>query len=496
VRKVIGVLAGSLLVIAAASIVGTHLRAGTHERATSDRPEPAVLLESPGGGGEAEDAEAHTADGEAREAAELTRARVAASDAADVGPSRRTGPRRPIPNPGWTTERVWNVRADDWEPAIAADPSAPFVYTLVTRYTGPRRCSICPIPSIVLRVSNDGGRTWGPDRFLCVCRATHHAQYDPQIVVDADGTVFAAWLEGFQPGVSVSRSNDNGRTWSKSVSMPQAWSDKPWLAVSPSGQDVYVAYNGPSHGDSFVGVSHDGGATFAAKKVTDRNRYFFAGGGWVSADGRHVAFAESDFDQRYAAQIHSDVVVSADGGATWQVVRVATGDRQPDCTSDGCYDGFYGPTPTLAGDANGDLMLVYAANDADRAPQRVFATTSGDGGLTWADPTPLSPPGADALFPAAASGGAGDFRVWWMDDRTGRWNVWYSATTDAGGTWSDATRLSNARGGTAYKGPKGFLEAYGDYGEIDVTSEGATVAIWGESSSYTGPGGVWFVRQR
>ncbi|MGZ5297667.1 MAG: sialidase family protein, partial [Actinomycetota bacterium] len=316
--------------------------------------------------------ESHTLDDEEREASERTRARMEAVDAArEAGTNGRTGPARPIPNPGWTTERAWSVRADDWEPAIAADPAAPFVYALSTRYTGPARCPSCPIPSIVLRVSADGGRTWGRDRFLCVCAEIDRGQYDPQIVVDAQGTVYAAWLEGFQPGVSISRSTDHGRTWSTPVSMPTAWSDKPWLAVSPSGQDVYVGYNGPSHGDSFVGVSHDGGATFVARKVTEQNRYFFAGGGWVSADGRHIVFAESDFDQRSAAQIHSDVVVSDDGGATWQVVRVATGGQQPDCTSEGCYDGFYGPTPTVTGDVNGDLMLVYAANDADRAPQQV-----------------------------------------------------------------------------------------------------------------------------
>jgi len=172
------------------------------------------------------------------------------------------------------------------------------------------------------------------------------------------------------------------------------------------------------------------------------------------------------------------------------------GDQQPNCTSDGRYDGFYGPTPTLAADANGDLVFVYAANEMDRSPQRIFATISTDGGVTWMVPTPLSPPDAASVFPAAASGGPGDFRVWWMDARTGHWNVWYARTTDGGATWSDAVRLSNARGGTTYKRPNGFLEAYGDYGEIAVTNDGKTVAVWGEGTSYAGPGGTWFVRQR
>ena len=47
----------------------------------------------------------------------------------------------------------------------------------------------------------------------------------------------------------------------------------------------------------------------------------------------------------------------------------------------------------------------------------------------------------------------------------------------------------------SYKSAAGFLEPYGDYGEIAITSAGKTIAIWGEGSSYAGPGGVWFNRQ-
>lgn len=399
-------------------------------------------------------------------------------------------------SPGWTTEKVWSRSSDDWEPAIAADPTGPYVYTFTTRFGGARACDTCPKTTIIMRASADGGATWGPDRYVCACPGIH-AQYDPIAEVDGNGTLHVVWLNGFTPGVTYSRSTDHGLTWSTPVSMPSEWSDKPVLAVSNDGQDVYVAFNGPSKGDSYVGVSHDGGATFTASLAVESARYFFAGGAWASADGQRVVFAESDYNPHYSAGIHIEAIVSEDAGATWTAVRVAKGYQQPDCISTGCYDGFYGPTPTLAGDADGNLVMAYSVNTKDRAPERLKIVRSGDLGMTWHGGETLSPShgAANAIFPAMAATGHGDFRVWWMDTRTGRWNVWYRASTDGGQTWSHAVRLSNASGGAPYKGSRGFGEAYGDYGEMAITNMGKTVAIWGEGPSFYGPGGSWFVRQ-
>jgi hypothetical protein len=71
--------------------------------------------------------------------------------------------------PGFDAERVWSG-FDDWEPAIAADPYAPYVYQLTTRYGGPTPCSTCAEPAIIFRRSTDGGATWSPDQFLAVAR--------------------------------------------------------------------------------------------------------------------------------------------------------------------------------------------------------------------------------------------------------------------------------------------------------------------------------------
>jgi hypothetical protein len=56
-------------------------------------------------------------------------------------------------------------------------------------------------------------------------------------------------------------------------------------------------------------------------------------------------------------------------------------------------------------------------------------------------------------------------------------------------------KLSDATSGAAYKTAAGFLEVYGDYGELAITNTGKSIAIWGEGISYTGPGGVWFNRE-
>jgi hypothetical protein len=83
-----------------------------------------------------------------------------------------------------------------------------------------------------------------------------------------------------------------------------------------------------------------------------------------------------------------------------------------------------------------------------------------------------------------------------MDDRTGRFNVWERNSTDGGRSWSPVARLSNALGGPGYVSGRGFGEIYGDYGEIDITARGKTVATWGEAGSYYGPGGIWFNSSR
>jgi hypothetical protein len=150
----------------------------------------------------------------------------------------------------------------------------------------------------------------------------------------------------------------------------------------------------------------------------------------------------------------------------------------------------------LAGDANGDLVVVYDGSRVERGAQYIYASRSSDGGATWSHPKRISPGGRTiiATEPAAVGTGDGDIRVIWLDDRNGiqRWNTWYTRSTDGGRTWSDEVDIADATSGRGYVHPGGFDADYGDYGEIDVTNTGQSFAIWGEGFSYAGPGGTWY----
>src|SRR4029453_1187744 len=100
------------------------------------------------------------------------------------------------PAPGWVGSQLLNATADDWEPAVATDPAAPYVYLLTTRYGGqPPGCSKqCPSPFIALTSSSDGGATFGPQTALCLCLGSK-GQFDPTIqVVPSTGAGSGLWL--------------------------------------------------------------------------------------------------------------------------------------------------------------------------------------------------------------------------------------------------------------------------------------------------------------
>jgi hypothetical protein len=417
---------------------------------------------------------------------------------------------------GWTDEQVVNPNVDDWEPAVATDPHAPFIYILTTRYgTGATCQAHCPTPYIAITVSSDNGATWGPQVPIWGVKGSN-AQYDPTItVVPNTGVVYAFFLNADRHGgfsTIFIKSTDHGKTWGDSVrpSGQVSWTDKPFVTTSPSGKDVYTSWNGPTGGDLWVGVSHDYGATWTQTRVVNSKRYFYAYDAKVLPDGT-VIFSESSFQYTCegsgsfncvsSGDIWHHAIISRNKGASWQTVIVAKVLTGEDCFSAGCGEFYTGQT-SVASDARGNLVFAYEGPLTDHGPQISYVKTSTDEGRTWSSRIALSVRGEDSTQPRLAGIGNGDFRVWYMQtanrdamrsDGTHDWNVWYRSSSDGGVTWSDPVKLDAAPAGTAgYIHSDGFDEIYGDYGEIGITSTGKTIAIWGEGYSWNGPGGCWF----
>ena len=251
----------------------------------------------------------------------------------------KSGQQRPVgatAAAGWAGEFPVDTQWDDWEPAIATDPSAPYVYVLVTRYGAPKPCpGNCPSPYIALEISADNGATWSASKPLCACKGK--GQFDPIIeVVPSTGHVYALYMNGFN--VLFTKSTDHGATWSAPVPTwgSVSWNDKPVLALSDDGRDVYVSWNGPTGGDPWAAQSHDFGVTWTQTELVDSREYFFAFDADVAPDGT-VYFSESAITYSSAGNgsgvsgtINHHVFISRDRGATWEdklVASVAAGRR-------------------------------------------------------------------------------------------------------------------------------------------------------------------------
>jgi hypothetical protein len=354
----------------------------------------------------------------------------------------------------------------------------------------------CPFPVIVMRKSTNGGVTWGADKFIPNMKKT---QNDPEIEVATDGTVYMSWLDAYTPGVAFAKSSDGGNSWTPTTHFTPkgttpGFSDKPILAISPNGKDVYIGFNAS---DNYVATSHNYGASFTlSPKLNNDTQYWFHTAGAVAPNG-DVYFITSDFSQDYTGNGHISVMQSTNRGSSWTITRVDTSKQLPDCPwSPGCTFGFFGTNAGLAIDPNGKLMIAYNANNADRAPMQLYARTSTDG-INWSARQDIGAgPAYNHCNVAVAAGTArGDFAVVWQDDRKGvntAWNAWMRKTSNGGGSWDSTLRLSDQASGAPYKTAAGHKFPYGDYLEVASDSTGHYHAIWGEGISYTGPGGTWY----
>ena len=129
---------------------------------------------------------------------------------------------------------------------------------------------------ILYQRSTDGGETWlGP--IIISDHDTIHSQW-PQIAAWGDSNVIATWMDykysdqQFSGDAFVSKSSDNGETWSTPIAMTFSHLIKS-SDIAASGDTVVLAYDfGPASDDKaiYANVSFDGGETWQGEiRVTD-----------------------------------------------------------------------------------------------------------------------------------------------------------------------------------------------------------------------------------
>jgi hypothetical protein len=390
-------------------------------------------------------------------------------------------------------KRVGLTAGDQWEPALAADGSG-HLFVLYPHYGPVPDCQDCSGPTMLLVLSNDNGKTWQTPRVLL---ESGSGQFDPQIVVDpADRrTVYAAWLQNKKRVVMLAKSIDSGASWSFSIAVrSEVELDKPVLAVR--GQRIFLGFNHEE--DVWVAASQDGGRSFTNARVNSDARpgWSLLGGTTVDPSGNvYLVWASYSKADGARGPVNLYVAKSADAGKTWSANLLDVSAAAPGCDDEDCAEAYLGAQIALASDAGGTLYALWSSGSKRLGPQRIYFSSSTNGGENWLPRMSLSwaARGVEHAFPAIVASSAGDVRVAWMDTRkASQWNTYYRSSNNGGATWSDETRLSGYVRGYRYIGKKGFRFPFGDYFGVAIDNHEDTHVVWGEGMNYQSPGSIWY----
>jgi BNR repeat-like domain len=395
---------------------------------------------------------------------------------------------------------------DCWEPAMATGPTGQ-VYVVAGHRRGMAKDKDFEQQQVIWRSQDRGVSFEAP----VLITSEGHSHFDQRIAVDGKGTIYVSYMDRApdergrsRSRLRLARSRDGGRTFSPTTVTTTRVNDKPELAVSRDGRDLYIVYTS-SPGPAVV-ASHDGGDTWTepAPVVANEARHFWPEALAVGADGgvwlAVPSMSDADIAQGKQTDVTLHVFQSSDRGGTWKETAISTSPRLPA----GCPHNPACPVKvnsiSIAVDDRSRAHVLYTEGTTPKEPYGLFHTSSSDGGRTWstrqvvsAPPRPQSGDTADHDYITMAASGERVCAVW-VDDRLGALNVWSRCSTDAGRSWGAETLLSDREEGAAYKSARGFTAFYGHYGGAAIDASGRLYAVWGAGETGYRTGTVWVNR--